>query len=122
YFGHLVRDGAEKACQEFHAKSLIIPMSREEHFTPGDAYITHNRYDIEEVNLRKLAHIRHYQLGSAICSISFNHVFATEVLEGGITVISADFTRMGEEAANLIAENRFARIKSPSQLIIRSSL
>lgn len=122
YFGHLVRDGFEKYCQEFHAKSLIIPKITEEHFTQGDAYITLNRYDIDDVNLIKFAHKRNFRLGKDIGLISYNDLYVKEVLEGGITVISADFTRMGEEAANLIAENRFARIKSPSKLIIRSSL
>src|SRR5690606_14216695 len=75
------RDGFEKYCQEFHAKSLIIPKITEEHFTQGDAYITLNRYDIDDVNLIKFAHKLNFQLGKDIGLISYNDLYVKEVLE-----------------------------------------
>jgi len=122
YFGQLIREGFEQYCREFKVTNLTIPRITEEHFQKGDVYITLNRYDIDDVNIIKFAHKRKWRLGKEIGLISYNDLYMKEVLEGGITVISADFTRMGEEAANLILENRFARIKSPSKLIIRNSL
>ncbi len=122
YYGHLVREGFEKYCHESGQASAIISKVKEDNFSPGDVYITLNRYDIDDVNIIKEIHRRKLQLGKDVGLISYNDLYVKEVLEGGITVISADFTRMGEEAAALISENRIAKIKSPSKLIIRSSL
>lgn len=122
FYGHLVKRGFQKYCSEFCQAHAIINKVTEENFCSGDVYITLNRYDIDDVNIIKQVHKRKLQLGVDVGLISYNDLYMKEVLEGGITVISADFTRMGEEAAHLIRENRIAKIKSPSKLIIRSSL
>jgi DNA-binding GntR family transcriptional regulator len=122
FYGHLVKQGFQKYCNEFCQPHSIINKVTEDNFCVGDVYITLNRYDIDDVNIIKLVHKRKLQLGVDVGLISYNDLYMKEVLEGGITVISADFTRMGEEAANLIKENRIAKIKSPSKLIIRASL
>lgn len=122
FYGHLVKEGFQQFCQEFDQPSALINRISEEHFAPGDVYITLNRYDIDDVNIIKLCRQYGYTLGKDIGLISYNDLYMKEVLEGGITVISTDFVRMGEEAAQLILEQRTAKIKNPSKLIIRASL
>lgn len=121
-YGHLVKEGFTKYCEEFGQENAIISKITEEHFAHGDVYITLNRYDIDDVNIIKLVHKYNYKLGTDIGLISYNDLYMKEVLEGGITVISSDFVRMGEEAARLILEERVAKVRNPGKLIIRSSL
>lgn len=122
FYGHLVKDGFEQFCNEFGQPSAIIGSVTEETFSRGDVYITLNRYDIDDVNIIKLARRYQYKLGEDIGLISYNDLYMKEVLEGGITVLSTDFKRMGEEAARLILEEKIEKIKNPSKLIIRASL
>lgn len=122
FYGHLVREGFLRFCDEFRQPYEIISGINEGNFQKGDAYITLNRYDIDDVNIIKLVHKYKLRMGKDIGLISYNDLYVKEVLEGGITVISTDFAKMGEEAAKLILEDRTAKIKNPSKLIVRSSL
>lgn len=122
FYGHLVKAGFQKYCEEFNQANTIINKISDQNFYEGDVYITLNRYDIDDVNIIKLIHKHKLKLGRDIGLISYNDLYMKEVLEGGITVISSDFSRMGEEAARLILEGRIAKIKNPSKLIIRKSL
>jgi DNA-binding transcriptional regulator YhcF (GntR family) len=122
FYGHLVKAGFQKFCEEFNQPNTIINKIRDEDFAAGDVYITLNRYDIDDVNIIKLIHKRKLKLGKDVGLISYNDLYMKEVLEGGLTVISTDFRRMGEEGARLILEGRIAKIRNPSKLIIRNSL
>jgi hypothetical protein len=45
-----------------------------------------------------------------------------QILEGGITVISTDFSAMGAKAASLILTGKKEKLYNPSSLILRKSL
>ncbi len=122
FYGEPVKEGFLRFCQEYQYNNEIIHKADAAHFRKGDIYITLNRHDTDDVNIIKLVREHKYKLGKDIGLISYNDLYVKEVLEGGITVISTDFSKMGEEAANLILEGKTAKIKNPSKLIIRSSL
>lgn len=72
------------------------------------------------VNLVKQVRDRHYKLGEDIGIISYNDTPLKELL--GITVISTNFNKMGEEAAHMILKNKRVEIKNEFNFIDRSSL
>jgi len=45
-----------------------------------------------------------------------------EIVEGGITTISTDFTYMGKRLAQMIQSQQIQRIENPSKLTLRNSL
>jgi DNA-binding transcriptional regulator YhcF (GntR family) len=59
-------------------------------------------------------------LGEELGVISFNETVFKELL--GITVITTDFEKMGQSAAEIILQNKVERIKNPFRLIKRSFL
>ncbi|MBK1441409.1 GntR family transcriptional regulator [Parapedobacter sp. ISTM3] len=122
FYGNLVKDGFLRFCEEYQFDYLIVHQIERSQFRRGDVYITLNRHDRDDVDIIKLVREHKYKLGRDIGLISYNDLYVKEVLEGGITVISTDFSKMGEEAANLILEGKVAKIKNPSKLIIRPSL
>ena len=54
--------------------------------------------------------------------ISYNDTLLKEIVEGGITTISTDFSKMGERLAQIIINKEEAKIENPSDLILRKSL
>lgn len=122
FYGNLVKEGFLKFCNEFQMEHKVVGRIERDLFSRGDVYITLNRHDRDDVDIIKLVREHKYKLGKDIGLISYNDLYVKEVLEGGITVISTDFSKMGEEAANLILEGKVAKIKNPSKLIIRPSL
>ena len=122
FHGHLIKEGFFKFCKDFDQENVIINQISEKDFHAGDAYITLDRFNLDDVNIIKLVKKNKLKLGKDIGLVSYNDLPVKEVLEGGITVITTDFSKMGEEAARLIIEDRIAKIKNPSRLIIRSSL
>lgn len=83
-----------------------------------DLYITIEEADL--VNLVRQSRDRHYKLGEDIGIISYNDTPLKELL--GITVISTDFKKMGEEAAKMILNNKPVEIKNDFNFIDRFSV
>lgn len=88
----------------------------------GDAYITFSRYDQDDITIIKIARKKNWQLGKDIGLISYNDTAVKEVLENGITVISTDFNKMGEEAAKAILNKEPVTMRDPAKVILRNSL
>lgn len=88
----------------------------------GDAYITFSRYDQDDVNIIKIARKKNWKLGKDIGLISYNDTAVKEVLENGITVISTDFNKMGEDAAKAILNKEPITLRDPAKVILRNSL
>ncbi len=61
-------------------------------------------------------------LAKNIGIISYNDTLLKEIVEGGITTISTDFIKMGEQLAQMIANKKQSKIENPSNLILRHSL
>jgi DNA-binding transcriptional regulator YhcF (GntR family) len=83
-----------------------------------DLYITIEEADL--VNLVKQSRDRHFKLGEDIGIISYNDTPLKELL--GITVISTDFKKMGEDAAKMIINNSQSEIKNDFNFIDRFSV
>ncbi|MEM8763335.1 MAG: GntR family transcriptional regulator [Bacteroidota bacterium] len=82
-----------------------------------DLYIIIEESDL--VNLVKQIRDKQYKLGEDIGIISYNDTPLKELL--GITVMSTNFKKMGEEAASMILNNKRVEIKNEFNFIERFS-
>lgn len=122
FYSDLVKKGFVRFCEEFGMPHVFMSSTKGQDVSEGDCYITLNRYDTDDVDLIKIIHQKKFSLGKEIGLISYNDFYVKEVLEGGITVISTDFAKMGEDAADLIINSRYEKIKNRSKVKIRKSL
>lgn len=122
FHGNLVKEGFETFCRSSGMKGIVVAAASDELFTRGDVYITPGRYDVDEVEIIKLTRAHGWQLGKEVGLISYNDTEVKEVLENGITVISTDFSQMGEAAVKMIIEKKFHKIRNASKIILRNSL
>jgi DNA-binding transcriptional regulator YhcF (GntR family) len=86
----------------------------------GDAFFVVSEHDL--IGILKLATENNWELGKDIGILSYDETPLKQILAGGITVISTDFSKMGENAANMIKNKIFQKIKNPYLLIVRKSL
>lgn len=113
-------DGIVHFCQEFgfyptHVKSIAG-------YTPhkGDLFITAE--DREMVDLIKTASAKGMRPGVDFGIISYNDTPIKEVLCGGISTLSTDFSQMGRTLAELVLEDGIRTVANPCKLIIRMSI
>lgn len=78
--------------------------------------------DRDLVDIVKLAKDYKYKLGKKFGIVSFNNTMLKEIVGGGITTISTDFTAMGKTLADLVLNRKIEQVRNPSKLIIRNSL
>ncbi|PYF69474.1 winged helix-turn-helix domain-containing protein [Pedobacter nutrimenti] len=114
--------GFEHFCKTEQKKYKIYHTVNESLCKKGDAYVTFSRYDQDDVAVIKLARKQGWKLGKDIGLISYNDTAVKEVLEDGITVISTDFNKMGEEAAKAILAREVVTMRDPAKVILRNSL
>lgn len=122
YHAHAIIAGFKLFSKEYKFKNNIYHTVEEEAFKKGNVYITFGRYDLDDIYIIKLTRKNNWKLGKDIGLLSYNDTAVKEVLENGITVISTDFNKMGEEAAKAIIEKRTLRMRDPSRVILRNSL
>lgn len=63
-----------------------------------------------------------WTLGQDVGLLSFDDTPSKEILAGGITTVSADYSRMGQTAADMILNKRREHIRNPFYLVHRNSL
>lgn len=78
--------------------------------------------DHDLVELVKTARYCKFKLGKKFGIVSFNDTMLKEVVSGGITTISTDFTEMGKTLANMVLKKENKQIRNTSKMIIRNSL
>jgi DNA-binding transcriptional regulator YhcF (GntR family) len=86
----------------------------------GQAYLVIK--DIELVEIIKAGLKKGFQLGKDFGVISYNDTPMKEIVEGGITVISTDFRKMGEQAAEFVKNKQKLQKILSTSLILRQSL
>lgn len=78
--------------------------------------------DRDLVEIVKLAKDYNYKLGKKFGIVSFNDTMLKEVVAGGITTISTDFTTMGKTLSDMVLYRKTGQVRNPSKLIVRNSL
>ena len=92
--------GFERFCREYQFKFQVIDSI--DCCRPGlyEAWFITSDRDL--VQLIKFAREYKYKLGKKFGIVSFNDTMLKEVVGGGITTISTDFTEMGKNLANML--------------------
>lgn len=117
-----VLQGFEKYCALFGVKNSTIDHNEIDEIKKGNLYILISEKNDDLVKIIKFCRKNSCNLGKEIGVISYNETQLKEVLEGGITVISTDFFRMGQRAAEAINNNETVTEVNPSEIIIRDSI
>ena len=111
--------GFQKFCAENSLDFEILEMVYDDMvLKKGDLFITIEESDL--VNLVKQIRDQEFLLGMDIGVISYNDTPLKDLL--GITVISTDFQKMGETAAQMILNKEKGKVKNPFNFIDRNSL
>ena len=77
----------------------------------GDAFLVVSDHDL--VELLKISLSRNWKLGKDIGILSYDETPLKEILAGGISVISTNFRKMGETAADMIKKQNIQKETNP---------
>lgn len=117
-----ITTGFKKFCKDFLLKAEIHHTIDLVAFEAGNLYITIDAYDRDLVEIIKLARSNGWQLGNQVGLISYNDTTTKEILDGGITVISTDFKKMGVDTASMILSGELHQKPNTTNVILRNSL
>lgn len=115
-----VMDGFSKGCQKLNIPFEIVSDIYHNKVNKGKAFVVIEEEDL--VELIKIIQTKNLEIGVEIGIISYNETPLKEILANGITVISTDFQKMGQKAAQIILKNEKGNFKNPFNLIVRKSL
>lgn len=107
-------------CKSVKMKFKIAEKFSADEMKPGQAYLAIKDSDLVEII--KTASLKGYNLGSEIGVISYNDTPMKEIVNGGITVISTDFIKMGSLAAQFVKTRQPMNEVLPTRLILRNTL
>ena len=104
YQPHEIKKGFIRFCGEYAYDFEVIDAMDKEVITADTAYINLKEDDL--VFLIKKIKKTDFELGHDVGIISYNDTPLKEVLLEGITVISTDFQKLGEQAAQLVLNRK----------------
>ena len=114
-------EGFEEFCYQHNIKSEILQRALKlEEIEQHVAYLTIDDNDLVKLVEKSLEN--NWEPGVNIGILSYNDTPLKKVVAKGITVISTDFKKMGEKAAQLVIENKKTCIANSGSLIDRGSL
>ena len=113
-----ITEGIKQFCKIYKKQFSVITNGEKIKLNKGTVYLAIEDDDLATL-LKKLRKSG-YKMGKEIGIISFNETELKELLD--ITVISTDFSKMGQIAANLILKKQLKQIKNSYQFIKRGSL
>lgn len=112
--------GFKRFCTEYHYDYCITNAFSADCVKPGNLYIVIEEDDL--VDVIKYCKNTQLKIGQDVGIISYNDTPIKEVLHDGIAVISTDFQKMGETAANmLLGKCDTHQVYNPFYLIRRPS-
>ncbi|GAB7258059.1 GntR family transcriptional regulator [Polaribacter sp. OB-PA-B3] len=113
-------DGFEKFCKKENFENEIIDTLTTRKIEKGDVYIIPE----DKILIRIIKRIKETKLllKEDIGIICYNDTMLKEIVEGGITTISTDFTAMGKNLASILTTKEKVQIENPSKIIVRNSL
>ncbi|SDL50073.1 substrate-binding protein-like domain-containing protein [Catalinimonas alkaloidigena] len=115
-----IKRGFTDFCEYNGFNYRVLPEFQYEALQIKEAYILMEEHDL--VSLLRTAKERNLELGKDIGVISYNESPLKEFIAGGLTVVSTDFQKMGETAAEMVLEGRTDKVENPFVLIRRKSL
>lgn len=83
--------------------------------------ILNSQIETALIDISRIAKDKGLRIGKDVSIISYNEAPINEIVLGGLTTISADFTKMGEIAANMILDNNMYKVRCDFNMIRRST-
>jgi DNA-binding transcriptional regulator YhcF (GntR family) len=115
-----IKKGFLNFCKETGFQNKIIEEILPEAVNTGEAYLVLEEKDL--VQLLKQTKANNYKPGHEIGIISYNEDPLKELLFEGLTVVSTDFMKMGQLAADIILNKKTKKTEVPFRVIRRNSL
>ncbi len=112
--------GLKTFCKQHGFAHEYLSVTGNRSIVPGDLFIVVKDRDL--VDLLKQANLQKLSPGKDFGIISYNDTPLKELLAGGITTLSTDFTLMGETMSMLLQTKSIATIANPWKLNVRTSL
>lgn len=113
-------DAFRRFCKSNKIKHRVSDKFDEKQLKSGQLFLVIK--DNELVEIIKAGLKQGFQLGKDFGVISYNNTPMKEIVEGGITVISTDFRKMGELAAEFVINKQKLQEILPTSLVLRNSL
>jgi DNA-binding transcriptional regulator YhcF (GntR family) len=112
--------GFNTFCKTNNIENSVINSLQNITLNKGDVFVIPDDKNL----LRIIKKIKEEKLILAkdIGIISYNDTLLKEIVEGGITTISTDFNKMGEQLAKMILNKEHLQIENTNTLILRNSL
>lgn len=115
-----MRNGFERFCQTNNLKYEVLNFVNYSNIKENEVYVIPEDKDL--LNVIKIAKEKQFELKKDYGIISYNDTLLKELVEGGISTISTDFNKMGEQLAKMILKKDRITFENPSRLIIRNSI
>ncbi|MBI5917617.1 MAG: GntR family transcriptional regulator [Bacteroidetes bacterium] len=112
--------GFKAFCTEYAFDYQVVSDISTEPLTADEAYV--NLMEDDLVTLIKRVKELGLKVGQQVGILSYNETPLKEILLDGITVISTDFEKLGQTAAQMVLDNRKAHVANPFRLVVRNSL
>ncbi|KJF41913.1 GntR family transcriptional regulator [Draconibacterium sediminis] len=113
-------EGFRRFCEENNFRYEIVKTLTGVKPSLWEAYFLISDRDL--VEMVKIAKYCKFKLGKKFGIVSFNDTMLKEVVSGGITTISTDFTEMGKMLANMVVTRDKSQIRNKARMIVRNSL
>jgi DNA-binding transcriptional regulator YhcF (GntR family) len=110
----------QQFCADFGINGEMLYDAEAMNPQPGDLYLLVS--DRTLAMLLDLAQERQLVLGDTLGIISYNETPMKRYVKEGISVISTDFNKMGELAAQFVVDGQRVQKYVPTQLIMRASI
>ncbi|MDZ7725274.1 MAG: GntR family transcriptional regulator [candidate division KSB1 bacterium] len=113
--------GFKRFCEEKGVAFRIIERKQDVRIEKGCCYLIANNEDL--VSAVHYANQHHLKIGRDIGMISHNDEPLKQIAAStGIATITTDFSRMGEQMADMILQNERKHIENASSMILRNSI
>jgi DNA-binding transcriptional regulator YhcF (GntR family) len=112
--------GFYKFCRRYKIDHKVYKTIKSSIPAKGDAFLVVSDHDL--IELLKIGRDSKWELGKDIGIISYDEAPLKEILAEGISVISTDFRKMGETAADMIKNRIFIKTRNPYLSLVRKSL
>ena len=115
-YGQDIRKGIERFTSQ-HQSPVEFLTSAPDDIRPGDVFLVLNsQLDAGLVSLAHKIQAAGLSVGKDVYIISYNEFEMNELVLGGLTTVSADFTEMGRLAAQMILEHRPCKLHCPFRM------
>jgi DNA-binding transcriptional regulator YhcF (GntR family) len=106
--------------KDHHIDGEVVTLAEKLTLVRDTAYLIIRQKDLVEVVKR--CRLKKLEIGKDVGLIAYNDTPMYEIIENGITVISTDFARMGQRAADFVLTREKIQEVIPARMIVRGSL